>query len=236
MSISIDQNIPAFFSFSMAKIADVTFLDEITYVSGAYYVFDRGYYDFSRWYRITKSNAWFVTRAKSSFRFNVKESAKNFEASTGVRCDQRITLKSKKAQSDYPEYLRRIRYYDDEHKVSYVFLTNNLSLPADKIAQIYKHRWKVELFFRWIKQHLRLRCFYGRSKNGVAIQVLSAICAFLLIAIAKKRFGLSQSLHEIKEVLEISIFEKIPISQLFMKKSPAKIEEAIPNQLEFKDF
>ena len=178
MMLAVNTELPDFCTLSSGKRHDVNFLDEIVFVAGCYYVFDRGYFDCARWCRIHQAGAWFVTRAKCNTRFYVCES-RRVDKTTGPRCDQTIRLNSAKTRKGYPAKLRRIRYYDANSNLSLVFLTNNFALPALVVAAIYKRRWEIELFFRWIKQHLRLRGFFSNNPNGVAVQVWSAICAYL---------------------------------------------------------
>ena len=214
--LAVSTELPRFCSLSPGKHHDVRFLDEITFVAGSYYVFDQVYLDYARWYRIDQAGAWFVTRAKSNVRFYVSES-RRVDKSTGLRCDQTIRLNSKTSRKGYPSKLRRIRYYDTDTGLSFVFLTNNFALPALVVAAVYKRRWEIELFFRWIKQHLRLRGFFSTNRNGVGVQIWSALCAYLLVAIAKQRLELPGSLHQILQVISISTFEKVPLHQLFEK-------------------
>jgi hypothetical protein len=216
MMLAVNTELPAFCTLGSGKRHDVNFLDDITFVSGNYYVFDRGYCDYVRWWRIQQAGAWFVTRAKCNTRFYVCES-RRVDKTTGLRCDQTIRLNSAKTRKGYPANLRRIRFFDAETKLSLVFLTNNFALPALVVAAIYKRRWEIELFFRWIKQHLRMRGFFSTTPNGVSVQVWSAICAYLLVAIAKQRLELPGSLHQVLQIISISALEKIPLHQLFEK-------------------
>lgn len=235
MMLAVNTELPSFCSISSGKCHDINFLDQIEFVVGSYYVFDRGYYDCARWHRIHRSGAWFVTRAKCNLRFYVCES-RRVDKSTGLRCDQTIRLNSAKSRRAYPDKLRRIRYYDAETKLCLVLLTNNFALPALIIAAIYKRRWEIELFFRWIKQHLRLRGFFSTSPNGVAVQIWTALCAYLLVAIAKQRLNLPGSLHQILQVISISALEKVPLHQLFEKHDTTKARFNTPIQLEINGF
>ncbi len=233
--LAVNTELPVFCSLSSGKRHDVKFLDDIIWVAGSYYVFDRGYFDCARWWRIHQAGAWFVTRAKCNTRFYVCES-RRVDKTTGLRCDQTIRLNSAKARKGYPDKLRRIRYYDAESDLSLVFLTNNFELPALVVAMIYKRRWEIELFFRWIKQHLRLRGFFSTKPNGVAVQVWSAICAYLLVAIAKQRLELPESLHQILQIISISALEKIPLHQLFEKYDTTNDPPNTGIQLEINGF
>jgi hypothetical protein len=214
--LAVNTELPAFCTLTPGNRHDVNFLDNIVFIAGSYYVFDRGYFDCARWHRIDQAGAWFVTRAKCNICFYVCESRK-VDKATGLRCDQTIRFNSAKARRGYPGKLRRIRYYDAENNLSLVFLTNHFTLPALVIAMIYKRLWEIELFFLWIKQHLRLRGFFSTTPNGVAVQIWSAICAYLLVAIAKHRLNLSRSLHQVLQIISLSSLEKLPLHQLFDK-------------------
>jgi hypothetical protein len=206
-------NIPVVIHMTEGKIHDVNVLDDLFFEAGAIYIFDRAYVDFSHLYRIHQSLAFFVTRAKSNFAFKRLYSLP-VDKSTGVRADQIITVTGFYTLKDYPERLRRIRYVDAVTQKRFVFLTNNFELPAIVIAQLYKCRWQVELFFKWIKQHLRIKAFYGTTKNAVKTQIWIAICVYVLVAILKKRLKLDRSLYSILQILSVSLFEKTPILQV----------------------
>lgn len=233
--LAVTTEMPAFCSVVPGDCHDVNFMDNLPVAAGDYFVFDRGYLDYGRLRRIGKAGAWSVIRAKCNTCFYVCES-RLVDKSTGLRCDQSIRLNSKQARRDYPEKLRRIRYYDSEHDLSLVFLTNNFVLPALVIAAIYRRRWEIELFFRWIKQHLRLRGFFSTNSNGVAVQIWSAISAYLLVAIAKREMALPGSLHQVLQIVSISALEKVPLPELFMKDNttPSDIDTLI--QLEINGF
>jgi hypothetical protein len=233
--LAVTTEIPAFCSVVEGHRHDVNFLDDIPVAAGNYYVFDRGYLDFRRLRRIAQAGAWFVIRAKCNTRFYVCES-RPVDKETGLRCDQTIRLNSKQARRDHPEKLRRIRYYDAATDLSLVFLTNNFSLPALIIAAIYRRRWEIELFFRWIKQHLRLRGFFSTCPNGVAVQIWTAICSYLLVAIAKREMALPGTLHQILQILSISALEKVPLPELFANDATTESMFDIPIQLEIRDF
>jgi IS4 transposase len=224
-------DIPVFASLHEGKRHEVASLDEIPVYPGSYYVMDRGYLDFARLYRLHKAGAFFVTRLKSNTSFYVAES-RPVDESSGLRADQTIKLNTYVGQRDYPDKLRRISYVDPETGNALVFLTNQFELDALVIAQIYRCRWAIELFFRWIKQHLRLRGFYSTSFNGVRVQIWSAICAYLLVAIAKRRLNLPQSLWEILQIVSIASMEQIPIQELLMTFNTRTEHIDIPNQLE----
>lgn len=225
--LDLHGNIPTFIRVTSGDVHDVNILDELVPEAGAFYVMDRGYIDFERLYVFTLSSAFFVVRTKSNVLLQRRRS-RPVDKTTGVRSDQTVILSSFQSASAYPEPLRKISYVDAETSARLVFLTNNFNLPALTIAQIYKQRWQVELFFKWIKQHLRLRAFLGRSQNAVRLQVWAAICSYLLVAIAKKELGLPQSLHQILQVISVSVFEPVPLPELFSNRPPHTDQ---PNQL-----
>jgi hypothetical protein len=205
-------NIPTIAVITPGRVHEVNILDEIPIEAGAIYILDRAYLDFSRLHRIHQGSAFFVTRAKSGFRFRRLYSQPVNKAS-GLQCDQLVSLHGFYARKDYPGKLRRIRFYDPEQDRRLVFLTNNTALPALTIARLYKCRWQIELFFKWIKQHLRIKAFYGTSENAVKTQIWIAISIYVLVAIVKKRLGLDQSLYTILQILSVTLFEKTPILQ-----------------------
>jgi hypothetical protein len=206
-------NLPVVISITNGKMHDVNALDDLVFEPGAIYIFDKAYVDFARLYRIHQSLAFFVTRAKSNFVFK-RLYSQPVDKSTGVRADQIIMVTGFYTLMDYPERLRRIRYYDIETKKRFVFLTNNFTLPAIVIAKLYKCRWQVELFFKWIKQHLRIKAFYGTSENALKTQIWIAISVYVLVAIVKKRLKLDRSLYTILQILSVTMFEKTPILQV----------------------
>ena len=206
-------NIPVVISITNGKMHDVNALDDLVFEPGAIYIFDKAYVDFARLYGIHQSLAFFVTRAKSNFVFK-RLYSRPVDKSTGVRADQIIMVTGFYTLMDYPEKLRRIRYYDVETKKRFVFLTNNFTLPAIVIAKLYKCRWQVELFFKWIKQHLRIKAFYGTSENALKTQIWIAISVYVLVAIVKKRLKLDRSLYTILQILSVTTFEKTPILQV----------------------
>jgi hypothetical protein len=228
-------NIPCFVSISHGKIHDVTVLDHLPIEPGAFYIIDRGYVDFQRLYRITLSLAFFVTRAKRGLDFT-RRARRRVDKTTGLRSDQTIVLAGPKTSRLYPAPLRRVVFYDVENDRRFVFLTNNFTLPALTIAKLYKCRWQVELFFKWIKQHLRIKTFYGNSDNAVRIQVWIAISVYVLVAIVKKELGIERSLSEILQILSLTLFEKTPIFQALGESKSQDPEPPFPNQLNLFDL
>ena len=215
--LNLRGSIPEFIHISDGKLHDVNVLDILIVQPGSFYLMDRGYVDFARLYTIQQASAFFVTRSKRNFQFKRRYSHP-VDKSTGLRCDQTIITTGVDTAEDYPIPLRRIRYYDADIDKSLIFITNNFDLPALTIAMLYKARWQVELFFKWIKQHLRIKAFYGTSANAVKTQVWIAVSVYLLVAILKKRLDLDQSLYTILQFLSVSIFEKTPISEAFSQE------------------
>ena len=216
-------SIPTFIYLTPGDVHDVKALDQLHLEPGSFYIFDRGYMDFARLYVFTQRAAFFVTRAKSNIQFQRRYS-QPVDKSTGLRSDQTIVLTGVTSATDYPAPLRRIRYVDLEHLNDFVFLTNNFALPALTIARLYKARWRVELFFRWIKQHLRIKAFYGTSENAVKTQIWTAVSAYVLVAILKKQLNLDLSPYTILQILSLTLFEKIPISQIFTNIPPEPLD------------
>jgi hypothetical protein len=210
--IDLRGNIPCFVRITHGKTGDVTALDHLPLEPGAFYMMDKGYIDFARLYRFTEHGAFFVTRAKSDLDY-ARQSSAPVDWATGVRSDKRIVLRGPKSSQRYPTPLRRIGYYDAENDKRFVFLTNNFTLPALTIARLYKCRWQVELFFKWIKQNLRIKAFYGLSPNAVKTQVWIAISVYVLVAIVKRELRLDRSLAEILQILSVTLFEKVPLYQ-----------------------
>jgi hypothetical protein len=210
--VDLRGNIPCFIRITDGKTHDVRILDQLPIEPGSFYVMDRGYVDFRRLHRFTTSSAYFVTRAKRGLDFT-RRSRRAVDKATGLRSDQSIRLAGLKTARLYPDLLRRISYLDQENDRRFVFLTNNFSLPALTIAQLYKSRWQVELFFKWIKQNLRIKSFYGTSDNAVRVQIWIAISIYVLVAIVRKELGLERSLSEILQILSLTLFEKTPIFQ-----------------------
>jgi len=233
--IDLQGSIPAFVAVTEGKVHDVNALDWAVFEPGAFYVMDRGYLDFGRLKAIDSSKASFVTRAKSNTRFYVKES-RPVDKTAGLRADQTIRLNGAKTKTLYPGYLRRISYLDTETGKVLVFITNNFEIDALVVAKVYKARWQIELFFKWIKQNLRIKSFYGTSENAVKTQIWIALCAYLMVAILNKTSGLDQNLSRILQVVSVNIFTKDPIHQLFMKDDTRDSDSDNPNQLTFNDF
>ena len=232
--IDLKTSIPEFILFSTASVHDVNVLDVISFEANSFYVMDRGYVDYKRLYKIHLCGAFFVTRAKDNMNYRRLYSRQK-DKGAAVIYDQIIMQNNFYASKDYPEKMRRIKFKDAETGKVLVFLTNNFSLTANEIAQLYKHRWKIELFFKWIKQHLKIKSFWGHSENAVKTQVWIAVSVYVLVAIAKKRFMLKQSLYEILQIISISIFEKIPINQLFQETQLQYFKELNHNQLKMFD-
>jgi hypothetical protein len=208
--LDLHGNIPTFISITDGKVHDVNILDEIWPEAGAFYVMDRGYVDFERLYRFTLSSAFFVVRTKSNVLIQRRYSHP-VDKTTGVRSDHTVILTAINSAKAYPDALRRVSYLDVETRKRFKFLTNNFALPALTIAKIYKCRWQVELFFKWIKQHLRIKAFYGTSENAVKTQIWIAVSVYVLVAIVRKRLGLEASLYQILQILSVTLFEKTPI-------------------------
>ena len=206
-------SIPTFIHISDGKLHEVNVLDIIPLEAGAFYIMDRGFLDFSRLHTVSNASAFFVIRAKTNLKCR-RLYSHSVDKSTGVICDQSILLTVPKSVGDYPDKLRRVRYYDAETDKTLVFLTNNFLLPAITIAQLYKQRWQVELFFKWIKQNLRIKSFYGTSENAVKTQIWIAVSVYLIVAIIKKRLNLQESLYTILQVLSVSLFERTSIFRL----------------------
>jgi hypothetical protein len=214
--IDVHGNIPLFIWITDGKVHDVNVLDILMLEPGAIYLIDRGYIDYSRLYKITQNHSFFVTLTKLNMQYR-RISSTPVDKSTGLRSDQTIILTGTKASKEYPDKLRRIHYYDADQDLRLVFLTNNFVLPALIIAKLYKCRWQVELFFKWIKQHLRIKRFFGTTENAVKTQIWIAICIYVLIAIIKKKLKMEESLYTILQVFSVSLFEKIPILQAFQR-------------------
>jgi transposase len=223
-------NIPTILVITHGKVHDVNFLDQLAFEPGAFYVMDRGYTDFERLYNITLASAFFVTCARRNFAFNRLHSLSTDE-SAGVLSDQIISLQGFYSRKSYPDKLRRIRFHDPDHDRYLVFLTNNFALSALTIAQLYRSRWQVELFFKWIKQHLRIKAFYGTTPNALKTQIWIAISVYLLVAIVKKQLNLTASLYKILQVASVTVFEKTPILEAFNNIEDPDQESESLNQL-----
>jgi hypothetical protein len=233
--LNLHGNIPEFIHISNGKMHDVNVLDILLPVMGAFYIMDRGYLDFSRLYSLDQAKAFFVTRAKTNFRFK-RRYTHPIDKTTGLICDQTILLTGFYSSKDYPSPLRRVRYYDLKTDKRFVFLTNNFDLPALTIAQFYKSRWQVELFFKWIKQHLRIKAFYGTSENAVKTQIWIAVTIYVLVAIVKKELHLKPSLYTILQILSVTLFEKTPIFQVLMENQFKHENIETCNQLNLFNF
>jgi hypothetical protein len=233
--IDVRGNIPCFIHISHGKVADVNALDHLVLEAGAFYVMDRGYIDFARLYRFTEEAAFFIVRGKRGLDYTRKASSP-VDKSTGLRSDQRIVLTGPKTSTLYPVELRRITYVDADTEKRFVFLTNNFTLPALVIAKLYKCRWQVELFFKWIKQHLRIKAFYGTTPNAVKTQVWIAISVYVLVAILKKELGIPRSLYEILQILSVTLFEKMPIFEALTSQNDQNETSASCKQLTLFDL
>ena len=223
-------NIPTFIHISDGKLHDVNVLDVLVPEAGAIYVMDRGYLNFERLHAMHLASAFFVTRAKSNTRLRRVYSAAT-DRTTGILCDQTVALVGYYSSRDYPIHLRRIRFKDPETDKTLVFLTNNFTLPAATICALYKARWQVELFFKWIKQHLRIKKFYGTSENAVKSQIWIAVSVYVLVAIVKKRLNLNASLYTLLQIFSLTLFEKMPIQQAFAANAPFQKQDESNNQL-----
>jgi hypothetical protein len=223
-------NIPTFIHISDGKLHEVNTLDILPLEAGAFYVMDRGYLDFKRLYSISQACAFFVTRGKSNLKCR-RVYSQPVNKTTGVICDQSVLLTGFYQAKGYPDKLRRVKYYDAEHDKSLVFLTNNFTLPALTIAELYRCRWQVELFFRWIKQNLRIKSFYGTSENAVKAQIWIAISVYVLVAIMKKRLKIEASLYTILQVLSVTIFERMPLLQALTDSDYKNNQDNNCNQL-----
>lgn len=223
-------NIPTFIRISNGKMHDVNILDEILPEAGSFYVMDRGYLDFERLYVLAQALSFFVTRSKSNMGFR-RLYSHPVEKETGVQSDQTIVLTGFYSSKDYPDKMRRVRFFDEERDKDLTFLTNNFLLPSLTIAQLYKCRWQIELFFKWIKQHLRIKRFFGTSENAVKTQVWIAVSIYVLVAIMKKRLNLEESLYTILQILSVTVFEKMPILQALEGGRYRTQDSEVANQL-----
>ena len=228
-------SIPDFIHISDGKMHDVNVLDLITVMADSFYIVDRGYLDYARLFRINQSAAYFVTRTKKNMNFTRLYSDK-IDKATGLKCDQIVKLNGYYVSKEYPEKLRRIKYYDAENDKTLIFLTNNFKLDALEIAMLYKHRCFIKLFFKWIKQHLKIKSFWGRSLNAVKTQIWIAISVYVIVLIVKKKLKLKQTIYEILQILSINIFDKEPISQLFDNPDLQYFKEQDFNQLRMFDL
>lgn len=228
-------NIPTFIHISDGKLHDVNVLDILLPEPGAFYIMDRGYVDFERLFVLHTAGSFFVIRAKSNTRYQRRYS-RPVDKSCGLRCDQTVVLTGVHSATDYPQPLRRIKYRDPQSGKMFNFLTNNFTLPAQTVAELYRYRWQVELFFKWIKQHLRIKSFFGASENAVKSQIWIAISVYVLVAIVKKRLNLSADLYTILQVLSLTLFEKTPIDQLLSGSEYISQDHESHNQLKLFDI
>src|SRR6266513_1729008 len=233
--LDLHGNIPTFIRVTEGKLHDVNILDELLPEIGAFYVMDRGYIDFERLFIFTLCSAFFVVRTKENVLLQRRYS-RPVDKTTGLRSDHTVILTAIDSAKAYPDPLRRVTYFDAEKEKRLKFLTNNFALPALTIAQIYKCRWQVELFFKWIKQHLRIKAFYGTSENAVKTQIWIAVSVYVLVAIVRKRLGLEASLYQILQILSLTLFEKVPISQALEASDSPESLVIDPNQLILFDF
>jgi len=232
--IDLRGNIPSFIHVSDGKMHEVNVLDLMTPEPGSFTIMDRGFLDFARLYRLTQAGAFFVIRPKSNTLFK-RVYSRPVDKTTGLRCDQTVRLTGVKSPDDYPQYLRYVVFYDEKTDKRLGFFTNNFELPALVIAQLYKCRWQVELFFKWIKQHLRIKKFFGENENAVKTQIWIAISVYVLVAIVKKRLGVEASLYTILQILSLTLFEKTPLDQLLNDKALQNLNEENPIQLNLFD-
>jgi hypothetical protein len=218
-------NIPSFLYISGAKTGELTVFDQLIFEPGSFYILDRGFTDYSRLYRLHQERAYFVIRARSNMQF-LRLQSHHVDKSSGLRCDQTIMLGGRYSARAYPQPLRRVKYFDVEHDRRLVFLTNHSLLPALSIAQLYRCRWQIELFFKWIKQHLRIKAFFGRSENAVKTQIWIAVAVYVLVAIVKKRLNTSASLYTVLQILSLTLFDKQPLGQLLaeIESRPETVE------------
>jgi len=223
-------SIPSLIIITHGKVHDVNILDQLIFEPGAFYIIDRGYLDFDRLYAVHQASALFITRAKSNFRFR-RLYSQTTDKSTGIQSDQIVVLEGFYSRKAYPEKLRRIRYFDTDQNKQLVFLTNNFTLSALTIAQLFQCRWQIEIFFKWIKQHLRIKAFYGTTENAVKTQIWIAITVYVLVAIIKKQLKIDLSLYTILQILSVTLFEKTPILEALSVIQPPELERAICNQL-----
>ncbi len=233
--IDLRGNIPVFLSITTGKVHDVNILDQIIFEAGAFYIVDKGYYDFERLFLLDQEKAFFVIRAKKNLKF-IRLYSRPVDKTTGLKCDQIIKLTGKKTIPLYPDKLRRIKFFDKIKSKTYIFLTNNFELDALIITLLYKNRWQIELFFKWIKQHLKIKKFWGQSENAVKTQIWIAVCTYLIVAIIKRRLNSKMSLYEILQILSVSAFDKIPVNQLLTKHDLQFDDSEIHNQLTLFDL
>lgn len=228
--VDLRGNIPSFITITNGNVHDVNFMDDVIPEAGSFYIMDRAYNDFERLKRFDSNSAFFVVRAKTTMKYR-RTCSREVNKSTGVRSDQSIVLTGVKTKTSYADELRRVTYYDEENKRRLVFLTNNFRLAPSTIAKLYKCRWQVELFFKWIKQHLRIKAFYGTSENAVKTQLWIAISVYLLVAIVRQELQVKRSLYEVLQILDFMVFERTPINTVFAETSPQTANGEVSNQL-----
>lgn len=233
--LDVKCEIPTFIHITDGSVHDVNVLDILDFEADAFYIMDRGYVDWARLFKIETNKAFFTIRAKKNLAFT-RVYSREVDKTTGLRCDQTIKLKNYYAIKDYPQHLRRIKFYDVEHNKHYVYLTNNFDVPAIQIVLLYICRWKVEIFFKWIKQHLKIKKFWGETPNAVKTQIWIAVCTFVLVAILKQKLKSSHSLNEILQILSVSIFEQTPVNQLLTGIAENKSKHTPHNQLTIWDL
>jgi hypothetical protein len=228
--LDVKCEMPCFIHVTDGLSHDVNVLDVLPFEPEAFYVMDKGYIDFNRLHIIHQAGSYFVVRAKDNLAFQRVYSRK-VDKTTGLRCDQTIKLTGYKTRKDYPTHLRRVKYYDKEHDQEYIYLTNNFDIPALQVAILYRNRWKIETFFKWIKQHLKIKTFWGETQNAVKTQIWIAVCTYVLVAILKKKSDISHSLNEILQILSVSLFDKTPVNQLLTISPIQKSDMDSNNQL-----
>lgn len=231
----VKTQIPSFIHITTASVNDIQAMDQIPYEKGSYYIFDRGYNDFERLFQIHLLQAWFIVRAKDILKFTRRYSSKVNKAS-GIKCDQTGVFTHQRSYSRYPQKLRRIKYFDAETGLGFVFLTNNFTLTAFEIATLYKNRWQVELFFKWIKQHLKIKSFWGHTLNAVKTQIYCAIITYCLVSIIRSTLKIERSNYEILQILGISLLDKTPVNELLTLTNNKNVKERFSNQLELNLF
>lgn len=233
--LDLQGNIPSFLHITAGNVHEVNILDSLVFEAGSFYIMDRGYLDFERLYGLHQAKAFFVVRAKTNLQYR-RLYSRTVDKSTGLRCDQIIRLTGPLPSKYYPEQLRMIKFYDQEHDLRLDIVTNHFLLPALTIARLYKSRWQIELFFKWIKQHLRIKAFYGRSENAVKTQIWIAVAVYVLVAIVKKELNSQFSLYTILQILSVTVFEEEPIYQLLTVTETPLITQSTANQLSLFDF
>lgn len=233
--LDLHGSIPSFIEITSGLVHDVNILDVLVPEPGSYYIMDRGYIDFDRLYRLNQERAFFVVRAKKNLRFR-RLYSHPINKQSGLRCDQIIRLTGVQSSQDYPDRLRRVKYYDSVNGRYLVFLSNQFEIPAGNVTALYQNRWKIELFFKWIKQHLKIKAFFGTSPNAVKTQIWIAISAYVLVAIIKKRLRIELTLYTILQILSVSLFEKVPVNQLLTNSINLDSAQDPHNQLKLWDF